>query len=149
MKTKLFSRALAMMLASLMLLSAIACGKSGEATDTTTAATSAAATEATGEATSVATDADPADTATKDDLPADLNYNGAVVTFLYREELASDFWAEGQNGDLVNDAIFTSIASVEERLNVDIQTVLRKGNDNDVRTEYNNHIYITWHYLCS
>lgn len=140
MKTKLFSRALAMMLASVMLLSALACGKSGETTDTTTAATTAAATEATGETTTNAVEDDPVDPATKDDLPADLNYNGAVVTFLYREELVSDFWAEGQTGDLVNDAIFTSIASVEERLNVDIQTVLRKGNDNNVRTEYNNHI---------
>ncbi len=143
MKTKLFSRALALTLALLMLLSAIACGKSNDANGGepggTTAATTTAATGApTGETT--ATEGEDVATGITDDLPADLNYNGAVVTFLYREELASDFWAEGLSGDLVNDAIYESISSVEDRLNVDIQTVLRKGNDNDVRTEYNNHI---------
>ena len=138
---KQWIRAITLCLSALMLLSTLACGKSGEAADTTTAAaTTAAATEVTGEATTTAAEVDPADSAVKDDLPADLNYNGATVTFLYREEISNDFWAEGQNGDLVNDAIFTSMASVEERLNVDIQCVLRKGNDNNVRTEYNNHI---------
>ena len=142
MKTKLFSRALALVLVSLMLLSAIACGKApdetGDTTTTTAATTSATTTAPAGETT--ATEGEAVATGITDDLPADLNYNGAVITFLYREELANDFWAEGLNGDLVNDAIYESISSVEDRLNVDIQTVLRKGNDNNVRTEYNNHI---------
>ena len=137
---KTFIRALTLCLSALMLFSALSCGKAVEdAKETTTAAVTTADLAVT-EITTETESTEPESTAITDDLPANLNYNGAAVTFLYREELANDFWAEGQNGDLVNDAIYSSISSVEERLNVDIQTVLRKGNDNNVRTEYNNHI---------
>ena len=133
---KRFIRLLSLSLSVLMLFSAIACGKANEESGETTTALPEVTTVTTAQTTA----ATEATTLYSDDLPEDLNYNGAVVTFLYREELASDFWTDGLTGDLVNDAIYESISSVEDRLNVDIQTVLRRGNDNNVRTEYNNHI---------
>lgn len=136
MKTKLFSRALSLMLALLMLLPAIACGKQEGGAETTTDANVTEATTTVADTTA----ATEATTLYPDDLPEDLNYNGAVITFLYREEISNDFYAEGLNGDLVNDAIYNSTASVEDRLNVDIQTILRKGHTNDVRKEYTSHV---------
>lgn len=58
-----------------MLLTSLACGKSGEATDTTTAATTTAVTTAAvGDATSAGADADPVDPTTQDDLPAEMDH---------------------------------------------------------------------------
>lgn len=78
-----------------------------------------------------------------DDLPADLTFAGESVTFLYREEVSSEFFAEGANGEVVNDAIFNSICDVEDRLNVDINIVLRPGHYTDVRQNYKDHIQNT------
>lgn len=135
MKQQHFIRTLACLLAGLMLFTAMACGKAdngNEATETTTAATTAPASDTTA--------ATEATTLYPDDLPEDLRYDGKVVTFLYREEIASEFTADSLTGDIVNDAIYESTLSVEERLGVDIQTVLRKGHTTDVRDEYMNHI---------
>lgn len=41
-----------------------------------------------------------------DDLPADLNFDGKQVKFLYRAEISSEFYADSENGEVVNDAIF-------------------------------------------
>jgi len=75
-----------------------------------------------------------------DDLPSDLTFGGKSVTFLYREEVSAEFFAEGANGEVVNDAIFNSICDVEDRLNVDIGVVLRPGHYTDVRQDYKDHI---------
>lgn len=75
-----------------------------------------------------------------DDLPDDLDFGGKPVTFLYREEVASEFYTEEQSGDVVNDAQYDSLRAVEERLNVDIKAVLRPGHYTSVRQEYMNHI---------
>ncbi|MBQ7322367.1 MAG: hypothetical protein IJW99_09735 [Clostridia bacterium] len=135
MKRQYFIRTLAFLLAALMLLTAMACGKAdsgNDAVETTTAATTAPASDTTA--------ATEATTLYPDDLPEDLRYDGEVITFLYREEIASEFTTDGMIGDIVNDAIYESILSVEDRLGVDIQTVLRKGHTTDVRAEYMNHI---------
>ena len=138
MRIHFFFRTTALFLIFLMLLTAVACGKGNVPAEPTTAMTTSAAISETALATNEVTTA--ATTLYADNLPADLNYNGEVVTFIYREEIAGEFWAESVTGDIVNDAIHKSILSVEERLGVDIQAVLRKGHTKDVRTEYNNHI---------
>lgn len=124
------------MLAVLMCVSAIACGKESEkhTTDSTTAAPGTEASVPTAETTAAATTKYP------DDLPEDLSYAGKTVTFLYREEIAGEFWSDGLTGDVSGDAIFEAISEVEERFGLDIQTVLRKGHTTDVRDEYANHI---------
>ena len=78
-----------------------------------------------------------------DDLPDGLDFGGEEVTFLYRAEVSSEFYADTANGDIVNDALYNSIRSVEERLNVDIVAALREGHYTSVRDEYMNHISST------
>ena len=79
-----------------------------------------------------------------DDLPADLRFNGDTVTFLYREEVASEFTVdEKPTGDVVDDAIFDSFRSVEERLNVNIANVNVLEHTQDHRSDYMNHITST------
>lgn len=78
----------------------------------------------------------------KDDLP-NLDFGGEIVTFLYRNEVSSEFYSDSLNGDIVNDAIFNSIRSVEERLNVNIDLVKRDGHLTSARQEYMNHITST------
>lgn len=78
-----------------------------------------------------------------DDLPAGLDFGGKTVTFLYRNEKSNEFYSDTANGDIVNDAIYNSIRSVEERLNVNIEAVLRDGHIFTYRQEYMNHITST------
>ena len=134
MKFTHMTRTLATLLALLMLCTAIGCGKAEPAEGTSQ--TTTAATEATAESTA----ATEATTRYPDDLPEDLSYNGQTVTFLYREEIAGEFYAESVNGDIVNDAIHESMLSVEERFGIDIQVMTRKGHTTDVRTEYLDHV---------
>lgn len=134
MKQKSLIRLLVGLLTGTMLITSIACGKSDTPIETTST------TAATSITTTAATTVTEATTLYPDDLPEDLRYNGEVVTFLYREEIASEFTSDGLTGDIVNDAIYESVLSVEERLGVDIQTVLRKGHTTDVRADYMNHI---------
>ncbi|MGM9625537.1 MAG: hypothetical protein ACI3XM_07485 [Eubacteriales bacterium] len=75
-----------------------------------------------------------------DHLPADLDYNGESVSFLYREEIADEFYVEEADADIVHDAIYESMRSVEERLNVDIVVYLRPGHLTNARNDYMNHI---------
>ena len=122
MKTRNFTRITAALLSFLMLCSVLACGKAdtGEEATTTTALTTTAATASETTAEPQGDDLTPSIT---DDLPADLKFNNEVVTFLYREEVAGEFYSEAANGDIINDAVYESILAVEERLGVDIQTI--------------------------
>lgn len=119
-KTRIFSFSLAM----LMLLAS--CGEAAVS----------------GGDTSSASDTTLAETTSRylDDLPADLKFNNETVSFLYREEIADEFWVEAADGDVVNDAIYNSMRSVEERLNVNIEVTKRPGYMFNVRDEYMNHI---------
>jgi len=78
-----------------------------------------------------------------DDLPDDLDFGGEAVNFLYRAEVLSEFYADTSNGDVVNDALYDSIRSVEERLNVDIVAVPRDGHLVGAREEYMGHMNAT------
>ena len=119
-------RILSALLASLMLLPLASCGDTGtEPTDTTAAA-------ATPEVTTEAeTTLDPTlRENAKDNLPADLNLNGADFNVLgwdhdyTRYDIAGN---EDISGDIVFDAIHERNASVEERLNCTITTTIEEG----------------------
>lgn len=66
-----------------------------------------------------------------DDLPA-LNYNGTTVTILSRgrEWCKDEISVENQNGEVINDAVFTRNSAVEERLNIKIENILTTDTDN-------------------
>lgn len=75
-----------------------------------------------------------------DELPDDLNFGGETVTFFYRSEIADEFYSEEANGDVVNDALYDSHSSVEERLNVKIEVITQPGQNGEDRNTYMNQI---------
>lgn len=91
------------------------------------------------ETTAAVTETDTADPY-PDNLPAELDYGGEEISFIYREEIADEFYIESFDGDVVHDNILSSMNSVEERLDVDIIVTLRPGHLIGAREEYMNHI---------
>ena len=102
-----FKRALAILLASLMLLPALAaCGEADESTDTKPSSQTTSAEE--GE------DSIPAD-----ELPDNLKYDGEEITFISVNAMDYD----ELTGDAVEDAIYERNKAVEERLGVEIEVI--------------------------
>jgi hypothetical protein len=65
-----------------------------------------------------------------DNLPDDLNFQNAEVTFLIWEDCPMlEFFVEGLNGEIINDAIFERNRIVEDRLGVKLNYVATLGND--------------------
>lgn len=61
----------------------------------------------------------------KDNLPSNLDFDGLKVRIIHRDdglELSSEFSAE-ETGEIVSEAIYRRNLSVEERLNVEIETI--------------------------
>ena len=102
-------RTLAILLASLMLLPALAaCGEATDPADTTVPSQTTSAEE--GE-----------DTIPADELPDDLKYDGEKITFISVNAMDYD----ELTGDAVEDAVYERNKAVEERLGVEI-TVLKE-----------------------
>lgn len=57
-----------------------------------------------------------------------LDFGGAEVPMLLRDEYVYEFISEKENGDLVNDAVFARARAVEEMLNVKLQYRSAPGN---------------------
>ncbi len=100
---------LALLLAAAMIAPALtACGN-GEGAETDHADTSAA----------------PVETETEriyaDDIADDVDFDGATVKFMWWAE--NEEFADEQNGEVVNDAMFDRDMSVETRLNVNIENI--------------------------
>ncbi len=123
------TRKIALLLSLLLAASAVSCGGAKNPTDTTADTASDVDTTV---------PCDPSD----DDLPA-LDFKNETVTFLYRAEIVDEFTVEDQNGEVVNDAIYDSHRSVEERLNVNIETITMNGQVGTDRNTYMNHITST------
>ena len=142
-------RLICILLALLFLLSAATgCGSAGDSAETEAAAvtdgsgTSDAGTTADAEA---ETEPENARRAAKDNLPEDLNYDGATVNIVYRnEEYYSNWDMNGteNSGDIIWDAIWLRNTIVEERLNLDmnIQPTQTEGLSN-VAAELKNMVY--------
>ena len=100
-------RTLAILLASLMLLPALAaCGEADDPADTTAPSQTTSAEEG-----------DPSIPA--DELPANLNYKGEKITFISVNDMDYD----ELTGDAVEDAIYERNKAVEERLGVEIEVI--------------------------
>ena len=99
-------RTLAILLASLMLLPALAaCGEADEPADTKPSQTTSAE--------------EGENTIPADELPADLNYKGEKITFISVNAMDYD----ELTGDAVEDSIYERNKAVEERLGVEIQVI--------------------------
>ena len=128
MKTNLFKRILAGLLSALMLGSMAACAGGGETAETTTPVDTTPA------------ETEPVETEptvdewgrdiVKDDLPADLRFDGETLTFLTRNEKNCyyEFYTAESTGDIVGDSILSRNMRVEDRLGVKIEIVERPGS---------------------
>ena len=67
-----------------------------------------------------------------DDLPVDLNYNNAEVSFLHWEPERDEFVSEGITGDNIMDAIYNRNAMTESRLGVTLTFTQEPGNSSNV-----------------
>jgi len=70
-------------------------------------------------------------TSIPDNLP-DKNYGGYNFRIYTRDLMPhkTDFWAEGETGDIINDAVYTRNKKIEERFNISIKLMLFVENDN-------------------
>jgi len=118
-------RILSVLLLGAMLLPLASCAKGGTDTPDTTAAPPAVTAADTTAAPEETTTIDPSDRSqVKDNLPAELRFNGETIRILYRgaDENAGIFTLDvgGTNnaGDYVTDAVYERNRSVEDRLGI-------------------------------
>ena len=113
-------RSLAILLASLMLLPALAaCGEVDDPSDT--------------KPSSQTTSSEDDTSIPADRLPADLKYNKETITFISVNEMDYD----DLTGDVVEDAVFERNKAVEERLNVEINVIQEDTPIDKVTTAVN------------
>ncbi len=72
--------------------------------------------------------ADPGRAGVKDNLPADLNYNGRTVLFMCEN---GGVGPSETNGDILNDAKYEALARMQDRLNVKYEYVNSSANWKD------------------
>lgn len=74
----------------------------------------------------------------KDNIPDDESLEGETVTFLYWEDAPNtEFFAEDQNGESINDAIYFRNMTIEERLKVKLAFVPSVGKYEEQATFIN------------
>jgi len=113
---KKFSRALTLMLAAALALSA--CGGSGTANETTKSG---------GGDTTTPVETEPSRENTPDSLPKDLDFGGKTVRISNRGQydyITFEMHAGEETGDIVNDALYDRDRKVEERLNVSMEYIV-------------------------
>lgn len=117
-------KAFSLFLIVLMLVSAVACSNTGDGSNTNDTAEASA--EITDEETASLYDENGY---LLDSIDPELSFGDTEFTILYWSDREhEEFTVEGQNGDAVNDAIFTRNAHVEKRLGVKFNFIGTKGN---------------------
>lgn len=115
-KTSISAILLAAQLAALA-----SCGGGTASTDTTASG---------GADTTVSADTEITRANYPDTVPTDLDFEGETLTIISRNDqelYLMEFTAEEENGDILNDAIYSRNRYVEERLNVKLETLLAPG----------------------
>ncbi|MBQ8401256.1 MAG: hypothetical protein IJX14_04925, partial [Clostridia bacterium] len=115
----MLKKTLAMLLAALLLASAVTSCGGGEGVETTSDAG----------ADTASAETEPTETEITDDLPDGLKFSGESYTILSREDLQweNEMCTDELTGDIVNDAIYNREITVEERLDVDISAYKTPG----------------------
>ena len=63
------------------------------------------------------------------DIPSDLRFDGETIKFLYWQDVENpEFFVEDQNGEAVNDAIWSRNAKVEEQFGITLEFTGTPGN---------------------
>lgn len=113
-------RILALLLAAMILASAVSCGNGNEKeTDKVTES----------DTTANSTETETEETKLTDSLPEDLDFGGATYTIYAREDLewGTEMYVDELNGEIVNDAIYNRSRTVDDRLNVAIGQITAPG----------------------
>lgn len=113
----------ALLLCALLTLSSCASGSGGGDNASTTAGSTGTPSESSAETT------EPSRENTPDNLPSDLDFEGAAINiYHFGSEDATNYDTVGESsGDIVYDAVYNRNVSVEERLNVTLNYI--KGSD--------------------
>ncbi|MGI6166594.1 MAG: extracellular solute-binding protein [Eubacteriales bacterium] len=76
----------------------------------------------------------------RDNLPDDLNFNNQTVNILYWSDVElPEFFADGEPGDIVNDAIYQRNLETEERIGVKLNFIGQPGR-NTALNDYTNKV---------
>ncbi|MBQ8396957.1 MAG: hypothetical protein IJX53_02020 [Clostridia bacterium] len=131
MKHSTIQRTLAALLTLLILLPITACASDGTKTGTDTTAAPSVGDSTT--APETADDGLDAKGYIRDTLDPNLNFNGETVTTLYWEDMEhQEFFSEGIDGEIVNDAIYSRNETIQNRLNVKLEFIGTKANASNV-----------------
>ena len=119
----MYRKTVSLLLAGLTLLPLVACGSGGDNEAAVQSETQVTETAAVSTA--------DANGFLLDSLPADLDFKGTTVTtFGWSGNTTVEFTVDGENGEIVNDAIYRRNANTEERLNVKLEYHLPLGDYN-------------------
>ena len=122
---------IAILIIAMMLPAALACAE----TNTPDVTTEAAITEA--PSAEVTTEAEETLFALSD-IPEDLRFDGEVIKFLYWDDVENpEFFVADQNGEAVNDAIWSRNAKVEEQFGITLEFTGTPGNYNNQKAFVN------------
>lgn len=136
MKSLTLKRSVCLVLTVVMLLltlvAAVSCADSGDDNTDGATTTPAGGTADTTPA-PAGEDTTPADVLEADDLPYDLDFGQESIDFLAWKQGVTEYYAEEQNGDAVNDAIYYRNLDVEERLGVKLNFEIIPGNSSAFR----------------
>ena len=137
---------ISLLLCLIMALSAVSCSNTNDPSEGSSDITtdSPAATAAPDSTAAVEVTESPYDENgfLKSSLPEELDFGGEKVTVLWWTDVENpEFFVEGENGEIINDAIFRRNANVESQLGITFEWVGIKGQyNNNVGANYANHI---------
>ena len=129
---------ISLILCLIMAFSAVACSNTVDPSETTPdGTTNAPAATATPDSTAAIEETEcPYDENgfLKSSLPEELDFGGETVTVLWWTDVENpEFFVDGENGEIINDAIFQRNANVESQLGITFEWVGIKG-------QYNNNV---------
>lgn len=120
------ARITAALLSLLMLLpAAVGCSDSGD-TGTTNTTTPPAGDVTTNAPETEAPETEPIYVA--DSLPEKMDFGGEEVTILTWKTYAKEFNTEGESGDIIEDALYKRVRSVEDRLSIKLNFIEQAGD---------------------
>lgn len=123
---------IALLILAMTLPMVLACAETGQVEETTLPAATESPTSVTAETTAEETLFAPSS------IPDDLKFEGTALKLLYWDDVPNlEFFAESDNGEPINDAIYKRNAKVEEQFGVTLEFIGTPG-DNGNRNKYIN-----------
>ena len=129
MKTSYIQRIVCCLLVCLMLLPAVACAQTQSGSETTSAENAVTQTPVEGGSEEETESIYDANGYLKDDLDPALNFNNEEICVLHwNDAYFEEFSSPGENGEIVNDALYKRNCNVEDRMNIRFKFVGTAGD---------------------